>query len=73
MKNESFIDNLVELSKIFKETELERAYRAPAAIVEQFMEMMEDHGTPIIRESLLRQFKFALEHYLEIEESKKDK
>jgi hypothetical protein len=67
---EEFISTLVELSKIFEETELERAYRAPAAIVEEFMGLMEEHGAPITRETLLRQFKMALEHYREIESKK---
>lgn len=72
MKDE-FIDTLVELSNFLAKEGEVGSSRQAATIVEQIMGFLEEEGTPITREILLKNFKGALEMIRGIDDFKKEK
>lgn len=70
--NHQFMETLIELSNKDPETEVQFANHRMAFVVEFYMRQMEEAGTPITRENLLKTFYDALEIYKKIEEHEKN-
>lgn len=66
--NHEFIDKLIDLSNKDSHTEVQFANHRMAFVVEFYMRQMEEEGSPITRESLLKTFKEALVNYELMEE-----
>lgn len=70
--NHQFMETLIELSNKDPETEVQFANHRMAFVVEHYMRQMEEEGTPITRENLLKTFNDALENYKKIDEMMKN-
>lgn len=70
--NNEFMNVLIELSNKDPENEVQFANHRMAFVVEFYMRQLEESGTPITRENLLKTFNYALENYRKIEELEKN-
>lgn len=70
--NNELIEALIELSNKLPENEVQFANIRMACVVAFYMQQMEEEGTPITQESLLRAFKEALEKHRKMEELEKN-